>query len=69
LTTDVFAFPRHKINRSDPDENIYWNLWPSAANFFELTTTENGAVSKTYSYRSKRGNATYVTLSTHVRIF
>jgi len=47
LTTDVFAFPRHKINRSDPNENIYWNLWPFAANFFELTTTENGAVSKT----------------------
>ena len=47
LTTDVFAFPRHKINRSDPDEYIYWNLWPFTAKVFELTTTENGAVSKT----------------------
>ena len=47
LTTDVFALTRHKINRSDPDEYIYWNLWPFTAKVVELTTTENGAVSKT----------------------
>jgi len=45
--TDVFASSRQKINRNDPDENISWNLWPFTADFFELTITKNGAVSKT----------------------
>jgi len=48
LRIDIFAFARHKINRSDPDENIYWNLRPFPVNiFFELKVTKNGAVSKT----------------------
>ena len=28
-----FAFPRHKLNRNDLDETIYWNLRPFAATF------------------------------------
>jgi len=72
LRTDVFfAFLRHEINRTDLDENMYWNLWPFAANFFELslTITTNGAVSKTLLLRLKNAvgpNATFVTISMHV---
>jgi len=38
--TDVFAFLRHEINRNDLDQNIYWNLWPFAVNFFWINNNE-----------------------------
>jgi len=44
---DVFAFPRHKINRNDPDENIYLEFMAFCSQFLKLKITKNGSVSKT----------------------
>ena len=64
-----FCISKAQKNRNDPDENIYHDLWLFAANFFALKYRKMVPLQKSYSDGSKCSNATFVTLSMHVRLF